>query len=260
MSEIVLNYTGLDSVPGKIVFNKSEDYFEWLNRGKPKNVEECTIEVKSTTANGKYEKTPSSDNTYSNKVTYTVNVPRSKPITYLAFTITSPSVSYRSVITMDNITPRLVGTDDEFHDASFLNPYVLYNDDNHRTSSIEFAYTSHTSTGLTSDPGDMILALVCDYDNGLFEPALYSGSFNPRSGVTTYVARITPFFGTNEITQYYTLTWAFYDDKMNQLIGQTVNLLDMMNGTITTNTINIYSKDLCDYSALSNVLPELKWD
>lgn len=32
MSKIELNYTGMDQVAGKIVFNNSKDYYEWINR------------------------------------------------------------------------------------------------------------------------------------------------------------------------------------------------------------------------------------
>ena len=77
MSEIVLNYTGLDNVPGKIVFNKSSDYFEWINRNKSKvESEVCEIDINEVKANGTYIIKPEKEGTYYSQVKIAVDVPR----------------------------------------------------------------------------------------------------------------------------------------------------------------------------------------
>lgn len=102
MSEIVLNYTGLDNVPGKIVFNKSSDYFEWLNRGKPKNVETLNVEIDEVKANGTYIKVPEKEGGYFDKVVMNVNVPRRAQPTGIGFSLMTSSTTHSTYFNFSN--------------------------------------------------------------------------------------------------------------------------------------------------------------
>lgn len=121
MSEIELNYTKLDEVPGKIVFNKSSDYFEWLNRGKPKKVKSLNIIYRNEDDNDIYTYKPD-EKEYYDSVSVDLNIDREKPVQteelilkYLdsdenqTITFTPPDGRYFNKVTMQlDINRRLI--------------------------------------------------------------------------------------------------------------------------------------------------------
>lgn len=166
MSEIELNYTKLDEVPGKIVFNKSTDYFEWLNRGKPKNVETLDVEIDEVKANGTYIKVPEKEGGYFDKVVMNVNVPRRSQtvgIAYCLYGLPAAMMSF-DFSDGDNVFVSNISTNDDIHNEEVLTPYKFVTKS--PSSSLNLGVIMETIDSVTLGDGE-ILYVMQENDNKL---------------------------------------------------------------------------------------------
>lgn len=182
MSEIVLNYTGLDNVPGKIVFNKSSDYYEWLNRGKPMNVETLDVEIDEVKANGTYIKVPEKEGGYFDKVVMNVNVPRRSQATGFTYYLYGYTFSARAFDFRDSekVSVSSISTNDDIHNEEVLTPYKFTVKNS--SSSLNLGLVMETIENVTLNSGEFLF-VMSDEDDAL------SMKFYTSAGISNLTLR-----------------------------------------------------------------------
>lgn len=247
MSEIVLNYTGLDNVPGKIVFNKSSDYFEWMNRNKSKvESEVCEIDINEVKANGTYIIKPEKEGTYYSQVKIAVDVPRRNVINSIGFTVDEKSAILEfSKMELVEITKDT----DLFGDDAILSSYEITDSELPTTLSIgHVAEGSSIKISAFSD-GYALLMIYGYGDNISF--VLSSGDSGLTLPVNAYVIVLH-----STITSETRFGYGFYKGE-NPIVVNEIPLTGFFNGTIN-DIMSAYSKSSHDYSEVYAKCPALE--
>ena len=225
MSEIVLNYTGLDNVPGKIVFNKSSDYFEWLNRGKPKNVETLDVEIDEVKANGTYIKVPEKEGGYFDKVVMNVNVPRKSQVTSFGLWVVYNNLQYwdgdifdltSGKITVNNITSADVFLSNKLPVHKLGGDATL--EDNPKP--LTMGYVPSTLTGLKSpDAYTMVIKSIDNFIEMCVYDSTTSNDYTFDIEADSYVMRFLPEIDSNTFGTDCGVGFGFADSEGNPLCG-----------------------------------------
>ena len=254
MSEIVLNYTGLDNAPGKIVFNKSSDYFEWLNRGKPKNVETLDVEIDEVKANGTYIKVPEKEGGYFDKVVMNVNVPRQKAVSALAFKIQTKSGSKTRTHNFSDMQVIDISSENELIGDGALLPAYEIND-----TKPKYITLGHITQQLR---------LTSTLENTVFL-VMYSSASDPSYIVTrfyrsnstrdiprnSYVIKFTNGISSDEIVESSTFTYGFYSEY--RMISSITTGYRQMFDTTTLHYDWTHDKRASNYSTVYDKCPTL---
>ena len=217
MSEIVLNYTGLDNVPGKIVFNKSSDYFEWLNRGKPKNVETLDVEIDEVKANGTYIKVPEKEGGYFDKVVMNVNVPRRAQPTGIGFSLMTASTTYSTYFNFSNpeaINVSNIASAKDIMNEDIMKRYLIQ--DGELSGYLNLGLVTTQINKVVMNNGEMILVL--DSVDDLIRLRIFTSAVS-ASLTLNEGAYIAVLKNSIETTTGYNFSFGFNSDANTRLLN-----------------------------------------
>ena len=255
MSEIVLNYTGLDNVPGKIVFNKSSDYFEWLNRGKPKNVETLDVEIDEVKANGTYIKVPEKEGGYFDKVVMNVNVPRRAQPTGIGFSLMTSSTTHSTYFNFSN--PEAINVSNITSAADIMNEDIMKRyliQDGELSGYLNLGLVTTQINKAVMNNGEMILVL--DSVDDLIRLRIFT------SGVSTSLtlnegAYIAVLKNSIETTTEYNFSFGFNSDANTRLLNIATEYAALTKATVNFVELDCV-KNSYNFSTTYEKLPSLQ--
>ncbi len=255
MSEIVLNYTGLDNVRGKIVFNKSSDYFEWLNRGKPKNVETLDVEIDEVKANGTYIKVPEKEGGYFDKVVMNVNVPRRSQPTGIGFSLMTSSTTYSAYFNFSNtdaIDVSNITSYADIHNTDVLKQYLIQDGDLSGYLNLGLVTTTISQIGLSAN--EMILVL--DSRDDLIRLRMFTPTAS--TGLTLHEgAYIALLKNSIETSTGYNFSFGFNSDANTRLLNIATQYTALTKATVGFIELNCQKNSYNFVTAYEN-LPSLQ--
>ena len=255
MSEIVLNYTGLDNVPGKIVFNKSSDYFEWLNRGKPKNVETLDVEIDEVKANGTYIKVPEKEGGYFDKVVMNVNVPRRAQPTGIGFSLMTSSTTHSTYFNFSN--PEAINVSNITSAADIMNEDIMKRyliQDGELSGYLNLGLVTTQINKAVMNNGEMILVL--DSVDDLIRLRIFTSAVS-TSLTLNEGAYIAVLKNSIETTTEYNFSFGFNSDANTRLLNIATEYAALTKATVNFVELDCV-KNSYNFSTTYEKLPSLQ--